>query len=89
MDSEHRPESMMSQEKVAVVQVATEDKIYILDVNALTVVLEDKDWHRLRVDYFLNPKILILGFGIRGDLQIMSKTVPALGDLENGQVTIQ
>ena len=82
MDSEYRPTSMMSQEKVALVQVATDKRIYILDINALAKVLEAKDWQRLRKTYFANEKILILGYGIRGDLQIITKSIPEIGDLE-------
>ncbi len=39
---------------------------------------------RFAATYFLNPKVTILGYSIRGDLQAMAKTLPdAFHDLES------
>ena len=75
LDAEHRPCSLMSHEKVALVQVATKSSVYILDMILLADVLSVDDWQQWNQKYFSNKMCTILGFGIRGDLSTISRSL--------------
>ncbi len=50
IDTEFRPTSMMSENKIAIVQIATDNNIYILDVNTLVNVLDKRDWQKYMLE---------------------------------------
>ena len=83
LDAEYRPQAQSSQDRVATLQIATPDKVFIIDVVTLTDALPESAWERLVRDYFANKSVGILGFGLRGDFQVMAKSMPAVfGELE-------
>jgi hypothetical protein len=89
LDAEHRPTSFLSEETVALVQLATMTHVYILDMNQLRKTLTTEDWTLLKEKYFLAPAVTILGFGIRGDLQIIARSLPyVFGDLETSAAAV-
>jgi hypothetical protein len=83
MDAEHRPTSLMSDVRVSIIQVATRNRVFILDMLSLSHVLDDLDWSKFMSDYFAAPNITILGYGLRGDLRTIASSVDDLKSLEN------
>ena len=75
LDAEHRPCSLMSHEKVALVQVATPSSVYIFDMIVLGEVLSADDWREMNRKYFSNEMCTILGFGIKGDLSTIARSL--------------
>ena len=75
LDAEHRPCSLMSHEKVALVQVATSSSVFIFDMIRLGQVLSIDDWREMNQKYFSNKMCTILGYGISGDLSTISRTL--------------
>ncbi len=73
----------MSEEKVAILQIACKSHVFILDMNSLSQVLCPSDWEEFIQQYFVNPKILLLGFGIRGDFQVLAKSLSAFREIES------
>ena len=75
LDAEHRPCSLMSHEKVSLLQVATKSSVYIFDMVCLAEVLSVDDWLEMNQKYFLNKRCTILGYGVRGDLSTISRSL--------------
>lgn len=75
IDAEHRPCSLMCHERVALVQVATNTSVYIFDMIRLAEVLSIDDWREMNQKYFSNTMCIILGYGIKGDLSTISRSL--------------
>ena len=50
-----------NQRCVSLIQVATNEKIYLLDLLNLTKIMNDCDIERISMDFFCNPKIIDYG----------------------------
>ena len=83
MDSEFRPSNIRMTSRIALIQIGTRTKVFLLDVTALTLALSTEDWKLLVYDYFMRKEVIILGFGLHNDLLLLAKTLPeAFGDVE-------
>ncbi|GFY63933.1 exonuclease mut-7 [Trichonephila inaurata madagascariensis] len=71
IDTEWKPHFGLSAERLALIQIAAHDKVYILDMVALNNCLTPKHWDELMEKVFGNPKITKLGCGIMGDVQMI------------------
>ncbi|XP_046455763.1 exonuclease mut-7 homolog [Daphnia pulex] len=74
--------------KATVLQIATHDKIFLLDIFSL---LEDKSCsvinsQQLIGDLFGNRHILKLGYGLKEDLHVLSRSLPGIGDVSKSIV---
>ena len=68
------------QQRLNLVQLALEEEIFLLDWEFLPDELEQEDWEALRTKLFFQD-ILLVGFGLSGDLALLSKYLPGAGDL--------
>ena len=75
LDAEHRPCSLLSHEKVSLVQVATDSLVFIFDMLRLAELLSVHDWREWNQKYFSNRMCTILGYGIKGDLLTISRSL--------------
>ena len=74
--------------KATVLQVATHDKIFLLDIFSLREdkscsVIHSRQLVRL---LFGNPHILKLGYGLKEDLHVLSRSLPGIDDLSKSIV---
>ena len=77
LDAEHRPcSNILTKESISLLQLATRDKVFVLDMNALRTALSAGDWAELNSRYFCNPAVTILGYGLSGDLQLIARSLP-------------
>ena len=81
MDAEYRPTSVMSQDVVALIQIAVPDRVYLIDVNALLKVLGASDWVKFQEVYFDNRALKILGYGLSNDFKVIGKSIKAMAGL--------
>ena len=66
----------------AILQMAIYDQIFIFDLTGLYKVLPFKDWQRLRVEVFENPKLRKITFGFKTDSNMLSSSYPdAFGNM--------
>lgn len=82
VDSEWKPSFGVKKCDLALIQVATLDVIYILDVLELSRRAPKSIWGQFASSLFANPDILKLGFGLGGDLAIMKETLPGFQGLK-------
>lgn len=67
----------------AILQIATHDQVFLLDVHSLRAneKLSIDKWKKLNKALFENSSILKLGFGIKEDLQILSRSMPGVHNI--------
>nr|KAG5686419.1 hypothetical protein BaRGS_029398 [Batillaria attramentaria] len=78
VDSEWRPGFIGRQERVALLQVATRDRVFLVDVAKLQDILSDEDWVKLAMAVFGDENNLTLGYGLPSDLRMLVRTLPVL-----------
>ncbi|XP_048773011.2 exonuclease mut-7 homolog isoform X2 [Ostrea edulis] len=78
VDSEWKPSFGNSIQRIAVIQLAIVNQIYLLDMIALDAVLQENDWILLATALFCNEEVLKLGYGFDSDVKMMVKTHPFL-----------
>lgn len=88
IDVEWQPSFDAQLAKAAVLQIATHNQVFLLDVFSLR---EEKDCtaaqgQQLIRLIFGNPHILKLGFGMKEDLQVLSRSLPGLEDISKSFV---
>jgi len=67
--------------KLSILQLSSASAAFLLDMTALSlVVVQAEDWQPI-INIFTNKDILIVGFGIVEDLNMLSKTAPALAQI--------
>ncbi|XP_060070082.1 exonuclease mut-7 homolog isoform X2 [Ylistrum balloti] len=76
IDSEWKPGFGNTVQRVALMQLAVMDHIYLLDLVYLSQHLQMDDWKQLAARFFCNPAILKLGYGLDSDFQMFVKTFP-------------
>ncbi|XP_014474860.1 PREDICTED: exonuclease mut-7 homolog isoform X5 [Dinoponera quadriceps] len=81
IDSEWKPSFVSKQSELALIQIATNENVYILDVTTLGNELYDL-WSELGLILFGNQDIIKLGFGIAHDMTIIRKSLPALSSIK-------
>lgn len=75
--------SSMEKPKVALMQVATKTRVYLLDMGALTKSVDEEKWNSFATTFFLADASdnMILGYGLRNDYQTLANTLPCFKDL--------
>ncbi|KAG8194560.1 hypothetical protein JTE90_013304 [Oedothorax gibbosus] len=71
IDSEWKPHFGLTKDRLSLIQIAVHDKVYILDVIALSDCLSTDDWDKLNEDIFGNPNIVKLGCEMLADIQMI------------------
>lgn len=69
--------------RAAVLQVATHEQVFLLDIFSLREKekLSSDQSRQLQHMLFENPHILKLGFGMKEDLHVLSRSLPGVGDI--------
>ncbi|XP_076676382.1 exonuclease mut-7 homolog [Andrena cerasifolii] len=81
IDSEWKPTFGTKQTELALIQIATETNVYILDVTTMGKESEEL-WAELALTLFDNKHILKLGFGISYDMTLIRDSLPALSKVK-------
>ncbi|KAF7381207.1 hypothetical protein HZH68_016082 [Vespula germanica] len=85
IDSEWKPTFGTKKTQLALIQIATETNVYILDVITIGNQLEHL-WSEFNLLLFENKHILKLGFGIANDILMIRDYLPAISNIKiNGQ----
>ena len=72
--------------RLSLIQVSLEEEIFLLDWVSLRSVLSEGDVLALRDKVLLNNNLLIVGFGVTEDMDLLSESLPGCEDvLERGQ----
>ncbi|XP_033340040.2 exonuclease mut-7 homolog [Megalopta genalis] len=80
IDTEWKPNFGSTQTELALIQIATEFKVYILDVTVMANTANDL-WSELELTLFENPNIIKLGFGIKHDLDMIRAHLPCCANV--------
>ncbi|XP_047368206.1 exonuclease mut-7 homolog isoform X5 [Vespa velutina] len=85
IDSEWKPTFGTKKTQLALIQIATETNVYILDV--ITIGNQHEHlWSEFNLLLFENKHILKLGFGIANDILMIRDYIPAISNIKvNGQ----
>ncbi|KAK3600347.1 hypothetical protein CHS0354_015943 [Potamilus streckersoni] len=78
IDSEWKPGFTGQIQKVALLQLAVKDHVYLLDIPALEREFNDADWKQLATDIFCRDDVLKLGYGLESDLRMIVRTFPSM-----------
>ncbi|CAH1786913.1 unnamed protein product [Owenia fusiformis] len=79
IDAEWRPTIGANMvQRMATLQLACQDKVYILDMLTLDNILTEQHWVQFGEKFFANSNILKLGFGIGTDLAMLVKSFPSM-----------
>jgi hypothetical protein len=83
LDSEFGPSSVLSKGSIATIQIASAQKVYILDIVTLSNVenIEIEFEHLIKA-FFCNNSIQIVGYGLSNDWNFLSNTHKAFKDIE-------
>ncbi|EGI70405.1 Putative exonuclease mut-7-like protein [Acromyrmex echinatior] len=81
IDLEWKPSFGTKQPELALMQVATEDNVYILDVTTIGDKLLEL-WNELGLVLFGNKDIIKIGFGIAQDMTVIRNSLPALSSIK-------
>ncbi|XP_029675764.1 exonuclease mut-7 homolog isoform X2 [Formica exsecta] len=82
IDLEWKPSFGTKQPELALIQIATEDNVYILDVTTFGNELPEL-WAELGLMLFGNKNIIKIGFGIAHDITVIRNSIPALSSIKN------
>ncbi|KAL6435567.1 hypothetical protein ACFW04_005491 [Cataglyphis niger] len=82
IDLEWKPSFGTKQPELALIQVATEDNVYILDVTTLGNELSEL-WAELGLMLFGNKNIIKIGFGIAHDITVIRNSISTLSSIKN------
>lgn len=85
MDAEWQPFNK-TLHSAAILQVATRDKVFIIDVYTLQAKLDAQQGKRLSDSLFANPLMLKLGFGMREDFAVLARSLPGLEGITDSLV---
>ncbi|XP_021932280.1 exonuclease mut-7 homolog isoform X2 [Zootermopsis nevadensis] len=78
IDSEWKPCFGTRRNELALIQIASREQVYILDVCNLGSKCANL-WHELGLILFANENIIKLGFGLITDMDMMKRSLPHLG----------
>lgn len=81
IDSEWKPCFGTKQTELALIQIATKDNVYIIDVTTMGNKFTEL-WAKLALVLFENKNILKLGFGIAQDMTVIRSSLPALSKIK-------
>jgi len=80
VDAEWPPQqTQLGTAKIALLQIALDTKVFLIDILTLTSVLTDDQWvEGLGRQFIANPDIRKLGFGLKDDFKILFACIPCL-----------
>ncbi|XP_041370176.1 exonuclease mut-7 homolog isoform X2 [Gigantopelta aegis] len=78
IDSEWRPAFANTPARVALLQMAVRDHVFLIDCHVLSSVMDSEDWSHFTSSIFCNQSLLKLGFGFEGDLKMLVNTFPSM-----------
>ncbi|GFO49630.1 exonuclease mut-7 homolog isoform x1 [Plakobranchus ocellatus] len=67
-------------ERVALLQLAVEEAVYLVDLVELGKILSDAEWAEMAEAIFCVASVLKIGFGLDHDLRMLVKTSPSVED---------
>ncbi|GFS24226.1 exonuclease mut-7 [Elysia marginata] len=89
IDAEWKPAmGAGSVERVALLQLAVEEAVYLVDLVELAKVLTDKEWTELAESVFCHEDVLKIGFGLDHDLRMLGKTSQCFVDALQGMARV-
>ena len=74
--------------KMNLIQLALGEQIFLLDWEFLPSQVETLAWKDLLGKLFLNKNLSIVGFGVSGDLKLMSTTIPGWSEVAKQSETV-
>ncbi|KAK3927247.1 Exonuclease mut-7-like protein [Frankliniella fusca] len=81
IDSEWKPAFGGKQNELALIQIATWDRIFILDVIGMSQVSEEA-WLEASLLFFENPEVVKLGFSLGGDMVMIKNAITPLANMK-------
>ncbi|XP_060579875.1 exonuclease mut-7 homolog [Ruditapes philippinarum] len=78
IDSEWRPAFCGQIQKVALLQLAVKDRVFLLDLVSLDKLFTEKMWQEFAQSFFCSSDVLKLGYGIESDLKMILRTFPCI-----------
>ncbi|XP_067212530.1 exonuclease mut-7 homolog [Linepithema humile] len=81
IDLEWKPSFGSKPPELALIQIATDDSVYILDVTTLGNELHEL-WIELGLTLFGNKNIVKIGFGIAHDMTVMRNSLPIISSVK-------
>lgn len=83
IDVEWQPTFGSQTARAAVLQIATHESIFLVDIFSLREIekISLDQSRQLIKQVFDNPHLLKLGFGMKEDLQVLSRSFPGLHDI--------
>lgn len=93
VDTEWKPTCVMGinieqTKKVALLQVATSERIYLLDLCTMSDTFDEIDSHLMAYKFLNNKKIIKLGYGFTHDIKMLAHSFINMHDLENFRSTV-
>lgn len=82
IDCEWKPCMRIRKCELALIQIATFEAIYIIDVLNLVPLLPDSSWGTFVDNIFMNTELLKIGFGMDSDFSVMQDTLPCFRGLK-------
>ncbi|XP_068621325.1 exonuclease mut-7 homolog [Battus philenor] len=82
IDCEWKPSFGASQSQVALIQVAVEDNVYLIDTLILNKQKYCSFWQALNKSLLDNAEIIKLGFGLEQDLKEIKASIVGLGNIK-------
>jgi len=73
--------SSRSDQKISLLQLSTHERAFLLDWEVLPSCLQDEDYHLLANTVFARKDLLVIGYGVWGDIKLLSKSFTQLSNL--------
>ncbi|CAL1536700.1 unnamed protein product [Lymnaea stagnalis] len=78
IDAEWKPCMGATAERVALLQLAVCDHVFLVDFMELSNQLMEDEWIKMATSIFCDDQILKIGYGLDTDLRMLYKTLPCL-----------
>lgn len=93
VDTEWKPTCAMGidieqSKKVALFQIATNERIYLIDLCVLSNILDENDSLLMAQKFLNNKNIIKLGYGFTHDIKMLTHSFINIHDLENFRCTV-
>jgi len=81
-DTEWRPTMCRAgtDERLAIIQLSTWSEVFVLDMIALTDNVKDSEIQQFAENFFANPQVLKLGYGVDSDFRYLVSSCPLFED---------
>eukprot|EP00092_Neocalanus_flemingeri_P001291 GFUD01001379.1.p1 GENE.GFUD01001379.1~~GFUD01001379.1.p1 ORF type:complete len:908 (+),score=346.11 GFUD01001379.1:285-2726(+) len=73
--------SSHSDQRISLLQVSTDKEAFLLDFEVLPSCLEEEDYTLLATGLFARPGLVIVGYGIVGDIKLLARSFTKLANL--------